>query len=387
MPRLRLRAKTSSLELDLLIATLPEVLRGLRGWRFEDGVVQDPLGRPCERLQLVAGGHAQPGARYRLELPAGEDSAEARPATTAEQLAALVQARRLDGFAGVERWVLSDLGAEPAEPGEAAEPTEAATHARPSSAELELVQDDREAVRMALHLKDVPPVEVALLHPDRPQALRVDGRVEPADTGFFSGPATLSGVLQLDALPPHETATPQLDADLVHRRGSARLRVRLSRGTGDQWEVAGELRLRGRGLLRLPVALSGPVLRHYLNKHAPEIEQALAESAGWRADAALRLRPEPLHRRAGRHVPRCRPRPAAAATARRADRRHDADAVGSDSEGPRWAGLTRRPHPPGAADRPILAAPSATAAPRACSSGCMPVSGSGWRPAELAAPA
>lgn len=137
---------------------------------------------------------------------------------------------------------------------------------------------------MALHLQDVPPVEVALLRPDRPQALRMDGRVEPASTGFFGGPATLSGVLQLDALPPHETATPQLDAELVHRRGSARLQVRLSRDTGDRWEVAGELRLHGRGLLRLPVALSGPVLRHYVKKHAPEFEQALAESAGWRAD-------------------------------------------------------------------------------------------------------
>lgn len=283
-------------DLAMWLPILAELLRGLRSWRFVDGVLLNPYGRPCKGVALITGAHPQPGARYRLtDLPtarADVTTEQVGPApdraSERDELIELVRWRRQDGFAGVERWVARNAAVEADTPivtsGElVGEPDGGVVASAPpvTEPELELLQDDRAAVRCALHFVSNGAdrsVEVALLRPDSPQALQMTGSLDVGQQGWFGGPLTMSGRLHLDGLLGQQAREPQLQADVVHRRGSARLTARVTPAPDGRWAIAAELRVTGRGLLRAPIAVAGPFIERRFRREIAGVRTELQHS-------------------------------------------------------------------------------------------------------------
>lgn len=238
---LRARAGTtvSPIDVELLIAALPELARLWRGLEFHNGMVIDRRGRRREGLRVEAGTHPHTGTRYRIVTPLPETPGDEAPAAAED---------------------------------EAATPT----HVRV----VDVTADDEERIGLRSTEPTGVAVDVEVHRPGAPDRMTATSVVAVGGTWPFRGPMTVDVRLDLAALPPAGHATdpdePQLVVELRHRRLRIRATV-LAAVVGDRWDLAFDLGFAGRGLARPLFRPGTPIIGRILRR---EIRKAVGELPG-----------------------------------------------------------------------------------------------------------
>lgn len=222
-----------------IITAIPDVLAGLRGLQFDDGVVLHPVsGARHEGLRDVTRAHPRPGCRYELVMvgesldPNGPWAAElsAVQAAPAEQRFALhneVFERHRDSAmaAGLLRVELIE-------------------------AEIELLHDDAGQFAVRVIGESWPfAADVRLTRPTRPDELTVEA-VVPITERFVAGDLVTEAVVTLGSLPGGALVRPQVRVDVRHRRGRVRVVAKVTDAPGGRWTVDVKVAARGSGWIR-----------------------------------------------------------------------------------------------------------------------------------------
>lgn len=243
------------LDLKLLTAVIPAVLRRLRLLTFADDGCLVHHGRRIEGLQVDRGAHPRVGACYTAVVtPAAQPAPDPLAPTllTSDQLTP--DGRVLDRSA-------------PQQPA-------------PDVIKCEIVADD--ARQTALRIETGPPASgflLAVQNPVHPTGLRCEFVSSLAGTfRWLDGPVTATATMALDGFEPGPAPEPQVTADAEHRRGRGTVSARVDGQPDGSWLVTARLDVHGRGLLR-PVV--GVAARYFLRSRwqelVDELPRAVAE--------------------------------------------------------------------------------------------------------------
>jgi hypothetical protein len=213
-----------------IIAVIPEVLRAWRAMTFDaEHVVETETG-PREGLRVVAGVHPRPGVRYRVV--ARPDSSDDAPAVHV----------------------------------------------------FDVLEDDRERVRLSFASSSRFTGTVELTYPARPQRFAAEIATPTVGGCLVGGPATVVADIDLGALAAGHGDQDEIEVRVRHRRVQGRAEVRVNTKRDGSSHIEIKVKAGGRGVLRPVIALASLLvnrrfkqqLREGAAKTAMEIEQMAA---------------------------------------------------------------------------------------------------------------
>jgi hypothetical protein len=249
--RARDQATVNRVDYGPAMSVVMDLVRCWKHLRFDrDAAVVVPRSHQRrEGLRVLEGVHPNPGTRYRV----------------------VIVERVAPEFTDEERRELTKLGAgaagrdqmtEWARRRRAALEASGRMESKTTSLDAELLANDAETltVRFVAASQRHVNIDVTVERPAAPRtvAIVVDGRLE--GSWWARGAVAGTSRLSIDRLPPEGSSSPQLEADLRHRRAMGSATVRVRPGDGDTWGVSVDIRARGRGVVRPLAAITSPWL-------------------------------------------------------------------------------------------------------------------------------